>query len=320
MPLFEDENAIICIDKSWSNDFSVGLVGWIIGKQHPIDEVEVFIGESRTAITSWHRRPDLAKIYPNYRVTERCGFVVHLPHRAEHRVKFSVRSAGGPYNKTVDFIGYKPPKPKDFPSDGGFSEFINLVNNNHLKVLEIGSRVVGNASRRSLFPGASYYAGFDYYPDSNTDVVGDAHKLSSYFGDERFDAIFSDSVLEHLAMPWLVVIEINKLLKLGGVTFHSTPCCWPVHERPWDFWRISDFGLKILFSRALGFEVVKVGLTAPLYMYSDELVAGWEELPFAISFANAAILARKIGEIDSAKVAWNIRLEDVLEPHSFYPR
>ena len=47
------------------------------------------------------------------------------------------------------------------------------------------------------------------------DVVGDAHKLSSYFHDE-FDLIFSSAVFEHLAMPWRASIEIIKLLKKGG--------------------------------------------------------------------------------------------------------
>ena len=58
---------------------------------------------------------------------------------------------------------------------------------------------------------AASYVGFDFYPGENVDVVGDAHKLSSYFGhDEKFDLIFSSAVFEHLHMPWIVAQEIQK--------------------------------------------------------------------------------------------------------------
>jgi hypothetical protein len=319
MAVIEDDNLIVGIDRSWSNDFSMGITGFIIGKNGSIDEVVIFIGGAKTKITAWHPRLDLAEVYPSCKGLDRCGFSVHLPRIAEHHICFNVRTSEKAYEKIVDITGNKPAVPAGFPSDGGFSDFISMVNDNHLKILEIGSRVVGNSTRRTLFSGASSYTGFDYYPDSNTDVVGDAHKLSSYFSMERFDAIFSDSVFEHLAMPWLVVMEINKLLEIGGVTFHSTPFSWPLHERPWDFWRISDAGLRVLFSKPFGFEVLKLGLNAPLHMYFDDLIPGQEQFPFAVSFGNVSVLAKKVDEINSEKIKWDVALEDVLDHNCFYP-
>ena len=61
-----------------------------------------------------------------------------------------------------------------------------------MRILEIGSReVTGQSTARIGFSNAEYI-GFDYYSGNNVDVVGDAHKLSSYFkGVEKFDIIYS---------------------------------------------------------------------------------------------------------------------------------
>jgi ubiquinone/menaquinone biosynthesis C-methylase UbiE len=92
-----------------------------------------------------------------------------------------------------------------------------FANKKGMKVLEIGSRWVTGDYFKPYFSEADY-VGFDFYPGKNVDVVGDAHKLSTYFKkDEKFDVIYSSAVFEHLAMPWLAALEISKLLKVGGL-------------------------------------------------------------------------------------------------------
>ena len=106
------------------------------------------------------------------------------------------------------------------------------------------------------------HVGFDFYPGNNVDVVGDTHKLSTYFeNDEKFDIIYSSACFEHFAMPWLVAIEIYKLLKIGGIVFIETHFSYSSHERPWVFFQFSDLGLKTLFSEALGFECIDAGMS-----------------------------------------------------------
>ncbi len=64
-------------------------------------------------------------------------------------------------------------------------------------------------------------------------------------------AIFSVDTIEHLRAPWLVAAEIARVLKPGGVTFHTsvfTTCYQPTPE---DFFRFTPEGLKALFA---GFE------------------------------------------------------------------
>ncbi|MGD0800598.1 MAG: class I SAM-dependent methyltransferase, partial [Terracidiphilus sp.] len=139
-----------------------------------------------------------------------------------------------------------------------------IGNREGVRILEIGSReVTGKSDARNRFSNAEY-VGFDFYPGPNVDVVGDAHKLSSYFVDQKFDLIYSSAVFEHLAMPWVVATEITKLLKLGGIIFVETHLSYGSHERPWHFFQFSDMALKVLFSPSLGIECIEAGASNPM--------------------------------------------------------
>ena len=61
-----------------------------------------------------------------------------------------------------------------------------------------------------MFPSVGRYVGFDIHPGAGVDVVGDAHKLSTYFPLNSFDAVFAFSVFEHLVFPWKVALQ-NKI-------------------------------------------------------------------------------------------------------------
>lgn len=142
-------------------------------------------------------------------------------------------------------------------------ELIDLANKHNMRVLEIGSReVCGPSEMRKQMKDAEY-VGFDYYPGANVDVVGDAHKLSTYF-DKKFDLIFSSAVFEHLAMPWVVAEEISKLLNVGGYVFVETHYSFSSHERPWHFFQYSEEALKALFNPAMGFECIEAGVANPI--------------------------------------------------------
>ena len=140
-----------------------------------------------------------------------------------------------------------------------------LGNRPNARILEIGSReVIAGSHARKRFDKAEY-VGFDYYPGHNVDVVGDAHRLSSYFSDdEKFDLIYSHACFEHFAMPWVVATEIAKLLKVGGYVFVETHFSYSSHERPWHFFQFSDMALKVLFSEAMGFQCIEAGVSNPM--------------------------------------------------------
>jgi SAM-dependent methyltransferase len=181
-------------------------------------------------------------------------------------------------------------------------------------VLEVGSRIVspGSSSKRSLFAN-NRYVGFDIYKDENTDIVGDAHELSKHVSG-TVDAVFSLSVLEHLAAPWLFALEVSKVLSVGGITFHATHFHWPEHELPWDFYRFSDYGLSALFSPLFGFEVLHTAVYAPGYMDLDISQPGMRQ---ARCWGGSAILAKKVAEPHIS--VSNIDMSLVYPPDTRYP-
>jgi SAM-dependent methyltransferase len=170
-----------------------------------------------------------------------------------------------------------------------------------MKVLEIGSReVTCSSTARKEFSKAEYI-GFDYYPGNNVDVVGDAHRLSSYFeGGERFDIIYSSACFEHFAMPWIVATEIAKLLKVGGIVFIETHFSFSSHERPWHFFQFSDMALRVLFSEALGFHCIEAGMSNPIVgRFSSHADAYLKNRPVTGLYCHSEYLGKKVKDIKS---------------------
>lgn len=171
-------------------------------------------------------------------------------------------------------------------------------NRGGMRVLEVGSRAVTGAVFRPHFTNAKYI-GFDIYEGPNVDVVGDAHKMSDYFDEgEKFDLIFSSAVFEHLHMPWIVVQEIQKLLKVGGCVFVETHFSFSSHERPSNFFQFSDLGLRALFNDALGFEWIDGGMSNPMRGYfslrADKYL---RYVPIKELYCHSAILCKKVREV-----------------------
>jgi SAM-dependent methyltransferase len=167
-----------------------------------------------------------------------------------------------------------------------------------MKILEVGSReVTGTSSARKGFSNAEY-VGFDYYEGNNVDVVGDAHKLSTYFADNtKFDIIYSSACFEHFAMPWLVATEMAKLLKVGGIIFVETHFSFSSHERPWHFFHYTDMALKVLFSPALGFECLEAGFSNPVVgKFSSLADKDLRDKPLPGLYCHVEYLGKKVEE------------------------
>ena len=118
------------------------------------------------------------------------------------------------------------------------------------RVLDLGC---GNRPYAELFPPALAYIAYDLDTrGSLPDVAGTA--LSLPFVDASFDAVFSTQVLEHVPEPLVMLREIERVLRPGGVLICSAPQYWRLHEEPHDFFRYTRYGLTYLLQNA-GFEV-----------------------------------------------------------------
>jgi SAM-dependent methyltransferase len=72
--------------------------------------------------------------------------------------------------------------------------------------------------------------------------------------DGRFDYIVFNQVMEHLPEPKAVLHELNRVLKTGGRILCSTPLFYEEHERPYDFYRYTQYAHRYLFAEA-GFRI-----------------------------------------------------------------
>lgn len=210
-------------------------------------------------------------------------------------------------------------KAVDDPYHAIFPKFSDMVNTTaEARVLEIGAREVSGNSHRNWFHTQSGYTGMDIHSGPGVDRVGDAHQLSDMFPADHFDAVFSESVFEHLAFPWKAAMEINTVLKTGGLCYVSTHPVWPPHELPWDFWRFPVAGLKLLFSQAMGFKVLDAteGLPGRVHSMVDD--APTRGLPYFELNLGVALIAEKIADYDREKIRWDLPIADVLDSH--YPK
>lgn len=186
------------------------------------------------------------------------------------------------------------------------------------KILEIGSRKVVSNVRKN-FKNAQYI-GLDVYPGENVDIVGDIHRLSTYFSsDEKFDLIFSSAVFEHLAMPWRAAVEIGKCLKLGGYVFIETHYSYSSHERPWHFFQFSEQALKVLFSEEMGFRTIEAGVSNPIYgVFSDKACEYLRGRKVTDLYCHSEFLGQKVQEVENFD--WNNVSLDKLYGRTCYPR
>lgn len=89
------------------------------------------------------------------------------------------------------------------------------------------------------------------------DVVGDAARLP--VRDGSVDAVAMVEVLEHVPRPWVVVDEVWRVLRPGGVLVGSAPLVWPIHGDPDDYFRFTGSGLAVLLERFSTRRTIPIG-------------------------------------------------------------
>jgi SAM-dependent methyltransferase len=75
--------------------------------------------------------------------------------------------------------------------------------------------------------------------------------------DSRFDLVLCAQVLEHLPEPLAVLKELHRVLRPGGQLWLSCPLFYEEHDKPYDFYRYTSFGLRRLLGDA-GFADVEL--------------------------------------------------------------
>lgn len=177
------------------------------------------------------------------------------------------------------------------------------------KILDIGGRNRSGVDRSLLFPNCDVVV-LDILPGDNVDVVGDAHALSDFFPDEYFDAVYSVSVFEHLLMPWKVALEINKVLKEGGIGFVFTHQSLGMHDLPWDFYRFSDAAWDGLFNKSTGFMIQDRALDYTQYIIPFIIRPDKIDAEMSAGFEGSSVLFKKIG---TSSLSWDVNTSSIIK-------
>ena len=82
--------------------------------------------------------------------------------------------------------------------------------------------------------------------------------------DKSVESAMATEVLEHCREPEIILKEIHRVLKPGGVFFFTVPFLWPLHEVPYDEYRYTPFCLERLLNTA-GFGKIEL-----------EALGGWD--------------------------------------------
>jgi SAM-dependent methyltransferase len=169
---------------------------------------------------------------------------------------------------------------KAMPHSTWYNWYANTLlmrNVNHLASNLSGNIVIdvgcGEQPYRPGLRGFKRYVGFDSIdaPDrgANPDVLGDA--LALPFADGCADAVLCTEVIEHVKDPAQLLSELARALAPGGFLLLSSPFTWQIHDEPHDYWRFTEYGLRLIVERA-GFRVMAL---RPVNGYAGALLQSW---------------------------------------------
>jgi SAM-dependent methyltransferase len=312
------------IDAYWCDAWGIYLRGWAHAYEHPVRALRLESADRSSRVTTFADRPDLLDHYPEHEHVRYGGFAVYLACPPAHPVTLVLETDGGEAIVPLELPeGPVPRWPRE--EDAGdtltvlMRRFVTLANDRAGRVLQIGSRVPRGEDAvppRDLLRGL---IGLDIHPGCNVDLVGDAHMLSHFIRARSLDAILSTSVLEHIQAPWLVAVEMNRVLKMGGLIYHHVPSAWPGHAQPNDFWRFSSEGLRVLFGAASGFEIIEACDSArAAILPSPDWRSGFLDMPTIPAMGMAEILARKVAEVQPGAIAWPLSpSESAIRSHQY---
>jgi SAM-dependent methyltransferase len=115
-----------------------------------------------------------------------------------------------------------------------------------LRILDVGSMNVNGSYRELMSDPNWHYTGLDAAAGPGVDIVLPSPYDWSPLTTNSFDVVVSGQAFEHIEYPWVTILEINRVLKPGGVVCLIAPSGGHEHRYPVDCWRYYPDGMAAL--------------------------------------------------------------------------
>jgi SAM-dependent methyltransferase len=117
-----------------------------------------------------------------------------------------------------------------------------------LNIVDLGSLdVVGNFTYKEIFDSPNWtYTGVDMAEGNNVDIVLKNPYAWREIKSNSVDVFISGQAFEHVEYVWILMLEVFRVLKPGGICCIIAPAGGFEHRYPVDCWRFYPDGMKAL--------------------------------------------------------------------------
>lgn len=113
------------------------------------------------------------------------------------------------------------------------------------RLLDVGC---GNKPYKDLFT-VSEYIGLEIASAQHSQADCFYNGKRFQFGNDAFDSIICNQVVEHVFNPDEFFEELRRVLKPGGYLLLTVPFVWDEHEQPNDYARYSSYGISFMLEK-----------------------------------------------------------------------
>lgn len=124
--------------------------------------------------------------------------------------------------------------------------YLQDMRDKNLEILDVGSFDVNGTYKPILSEPKWRYTGADLEAGPNVDIVLKSPYSWTAIASNSFDVVVSGQAFEHIEWFWMTMLEINRVLKPGGLCCILAPSTGYEHRYPVDCWRFYPDGLKAM--------------------------------------------------------------------------
>lgn len=163
---------------------------------------------------------------------------------------------------------------------------------------------------RLVFPDKTFI-GTDLRPGTGVDRAEDLRSLS--FADGEIGTALCVDTLEHCEDPLAACREMHRVLRPGGICAVASVMFFPIHGYPYDYWRFTPDGIRLLlrgfdsvWAQGVGHPLLpthvvgvaakerELSLTDASFTSLSKLQAHWHEAPGKVRFGPVHVTPREL--------------------------